>query len=1021
VYLVSDRANLKGSLNGYYVRIGENGTADGVDLFRQQGNTHTKLIDGAAGRAATNPRLRVKVIRDAAGNWQLYSDNTGGTLFVAEGSATDNTFTTTAFFGVYCTFPATRRKSFFFDDFIIRDAPVSLVGATATGPTALRVTFSTAVEESAATGAAGYTLDNGAVVQSAAVDPADPTRVLLQLAEPLATAGYTLTVSGIRDRNGNPLPAGSTAAFSYTAPVGYRQLVINELLADESPRVDLPLAEFVELHNPTSRSVNLKGCTLADPGTTVALPDYVLPPGGYVILCKSTFASEFEAYGPVIGLGTWPSLNNTGDGLLLKNHAGQLIDRVTYTDKWYQDDRKAEGGWTLEQVNPLTGCSNFTNWRASTNAAGGTPGKVNSIFSDAPDATPPGITRVQVIDNQTLELQFSEPMDSVALMKGTYRLADETPVRVQPAGGEHTAVRLAFGTPLTPGTKYLLSVDGLTDCAGNSLPKTTLKTGIGLGPQYHQLLFTEILADEEPAVGLPKAEFVELYNPTNTLLSLAGVTFADGTSTAKLPDETIFPGEYLILCASAGAELYRPYGRVISLAGFSLNNTGEPLLLRNAAGQTVCWVEYRTGWYGDGRKADGGWSLEMIDARNPCAGTGNWTASVHPAGGTPGGANSVASSRPDLTPPQGMAVEVTDARHLRVRFTEPLDSLAMTQPGLYQLSGGAAVARAVPAGPQYESVQLTLAADLAPRTGYTLTLGNARDCAGNIHGGVLTASFALPEPGDSGDVVLNEVLFNPRSGGVDFVEMYNRSDKYVNLQGWQLATTEAGQPANGKNISTAYRVLPPRHYAVLTTDGRILKDQYPRAKDSTLIQLPALPSYPDEAGSVVLRNDLGQLVDQFDYSDSFHFALVDRQEGVSLERISTAAPGNTRQNWHSAAGTEGYATPGYRNSQWLEGQPAADAFQLQPSVFTPDEDGLDDFTTLQYHFPGQGNVATVTIFDAAGREVKKWVRNELLGTAGFYTWDGTDDRGAKVRTGGRKLDRDGTFYAPTVVSGVRPG
>jgi hypothetical protein len=445
--------------------------------------------------------------------------------------------------------------------------------------------------------------------------------------------------------------------------------------------------------------------------------------------------------------------------------------------------------------------------------------------------------------------------------------------------------------------------------------------------------------------------------------------------------------------------LYRAYGRVIPLAGFSLNNTGEPLLLRNAAGQTVYWVEYRTGWYGDNQKASGGWSLEMIDARNPCAGTGNWTASVHPDGGTPGRPNAAAASRPDLTPPQGMTVEVADSRHLRVRFTEPLDSLAMTQPGLYRLSSGVTVAGAVPAGPTYETVQLTLAADLLPRTGYTLAVGNARDCAGNIHGGVLTAQFALPEPGDSGDVVLNEVLFNPRSGGVDFVEIYNRSDKYVNLQGWQLATTEAGRPAAGKQITATYRLLPPRHYAVLTTDGRILKDQYPRAKDSTLILLPALPAYPDEAGSVVLRNDRDQLVDQFDYTDGFHFALVDRQEGVSLERISAAAPGNTRQNWHSAAGTEGYATPGYRNSQWLEGQPPADAFQLQPPVFTPDEDGLDDFTTLQYHFPDPGNVATVAIFDAAGREVKKWVRNELLGTAGFYTWDGTDDRGAKVRTG----------------------
>ncbi len=1000
IYLISDQANLKGNLNGYYIRVGEDGTADGVDLFRQSGSTHTKIIDGIAGRAAINPNLGIKVIRDAAGNWQLFSDNSGGTSFAPEGSVADATFTSTAFSGVSCTFTATRRQGFFFDNLVVRDAPISLIGASPEGPEQVRVFFSTQPEPNSATRIISYSFDNGAAVRSVAVDPADPSQVLLTLNVPLPDGDYTLSVSGVQDRNGSAVPAGSLATFSYAMPISPRDIVINELMADESPRVDLPPAEFVELFNPSGRTINLKGCSLSDPGTSVFLPEFFLPAGGYLILCREAALAEFRPYGPAIGLSSWPSLNNSGDLISLRSPSGILIDQVNYTDKWYGDTRKAEGGWTLEQINPFTACPNFTNWKASEDPAGGTPGQVNSVFSNAPDRAPPQVTEAKATDSQTIEIYFSEPMDSVLLKRGTYQIAGINIREIQPVSPGYTSVRLLPGTALTAGTLYMLTLDGLADCAGNGLVSITLKVGTGAEPQYHGLILTEIMADEDPPVGLPKAEYLELYNPTGKVISLKGLTFTDAASTANFPDEVIFPGEYTLLCASPSVPLLKPFGRTISLTGFSLNNTGEPLTLRNATGGVICSTEYRTGWYGDSRKADGGWALEMIDPQNPCGEAGNWTASADPAGGTPGKLNSVNASRPDLTPPQSIAVEVIHAFSLLVLFPEKVDSLGMAQPDAYAIDKGMEVAKATPVSPQFRAVQLTLTTSLVAGTLYTLTVSNARDCAGNMGGNALHTTFALPEPGDSGDVVLNEVLFNPRSGGVDFVEIYNRSAKYVSLKDWQLANIKDGQPDSGKKISEGNLVLPPRQYMVFTTSRQALKDHYPRAEDSTFIILSSLPSYPDDAGSVVLLNHGNQVIDLFDYDEKFHFALIDRRDGVSLERISVHSPGNTRHNWHSAASTEGYATPGYRNSQGMDAEKAGTkTFRLMPGVFTPDEDGYNDFTTLQYQLPGRGNVATVSVYDGAGREVKKWIRNELLGTEGFYTWDGTDDRGEKVRTG----------------------
>ena len=43
VYLASDNADLQGSLNGYFIRMGETGSSDTLELFKQTGNTETKI------------------------------------------------------------------------------------------------------------------------------------------------------------------------------------------------------------------------------------------------------------------------------------------------------------------------------------------------------------------------------------------------------------------------------------------------------------------------------------------------------------------------------------------------------------------------------------------------------------------------------------------------------------------------------------------------------------------------------------------------------------------------------------------------------------------------------------------------------------------------------------------------------------------------------------------------------------------------------------------------------------------
>ena len=135
------------------------------------------------------------------------------------------------------------------------------------------------------------------------------------------------------------------------------------------------------------------------------------------------------------------------------------------------------------------------------------------------------------------------------------------------------------------------------------------------------------------------------------------------------------------------------------------------------------------------------------------------------------------------------------------------------------------------------------------------------------------------------------------------------------------------------------------------------------------------------------------------YSDDWHFKLIDNAEGVSLERIDPGSPSQNPDNWHSAASTAGYGTPGYKNSQFKNQQSIAATIEVLPKVFSPDNDGFDDIATVQYKITEPGYVANITIFDAAGRPIRNLVRNGTLSTNGYWNWDGLDDKGLKLPVG----------------------
>jgi len=616
------------------------------------------------------------------------------------------------------------------------------------------------------------------------------------------------------------------------------------------------------------------------------------------------------------------------------------------------------------------------------------------------DNAPPTITAVEILDATHIDVVFDEPVDlATANTAGNYSLLPAITVSGAIRNGVQLArVHLTLATSLVSGTNYTLTVQNVEDLVGNAIISAQFPFSyfVPAAPEFRNVVINEILADQSPVVGLPEAEFVELYNATtDRTFDLAGWTFGDGGTPAVLPTYTLLPGEHVVVMATGSLPLFTGVTNKIGVSGFpSMNNDGDPLILKDDLATTIDAVTYALSWYQDPVKADGGWTLEQIDPTSPCSGSSNWRASIAPAGGTPGSANSIYAIIPDTQAPTLLSVQVLNDMTIEVTFSEAMDAGSLVGAN-YFITPLIATGDVFPNITNGATVQMLQ--PMEPSTVYTLVVEDVSDCPGNVIAGGNTGQFALPEPVDSGDVVINEVLYDPYVGGVDFVELYNRSQKTLSLAGWKMANVTSGVIASPVLINSAMLMLPGT-YVVITSDAANISSIYPQSRTDRFLE-NALPSYNNDEGSVVLQGPDGTTLDRFNYNDDLHFTLVNKPEGYSLERVDPDRATDDNTNWQTAADIAGKATPGFINSQYAKTNNASGDMTIEPSIFSPDNDGFQDLLTIGYRFEQSGFVGNMIVYDVVGREVKKLLENQLLGTEGAISWNGIMDSGSLGRIG----------------------
>jgi hypothetical protein len=1010
VYIVSDQANTIGSVNGYFIQVGE--ANDSISLCKQSGTTITKIIHGIyAYTNHTTNTLRIKVKRDNIGNWSLFSDTLGGNNFLLEGNGFDNTFTFSSYLGVWCKYTSSNSTKFYFDDFyagpiIIDTTPPIIRSIAVISATQLDINFSENVNTTTAELITNYFVNKGiGNPLSAAKDGIQDSLVHLTFSTSFITGTiYTITTNNVQDVSNNTmLPDIHT--FALYTPKAY-DVMINEIMADPDPVEGLPDYEYAELYNRTPYELNLKNWTLTIGSYNKVFPSVTIKPDSFLILCSSTAEPYFAAYGQVQSFSIL-SITNTGETFVLSDSSGHVIHTVSFTDSWYQDANKANGGWSLEQIDPSNPCGEAGNWIASVDPSGGTPGKRNSMYFSNPDHNPPQLSNVSVISSTSIQLNFNESLDSSTLSNpAAYSInkgigIPSSVILVKP---DYKKVILNLSSVLQHDTLYTCTViDTIRDCSGNTAVACS-----GVFVQYDAKAFdveiNEIMADPDPPVGLPNYEFVELLNRTNFPINMNGWAFQMGSTIDTIPDATINPHGYLILTSSSGEVSLSNFGETVSINSFSITNAGENLTLYDSHNHVISTITFTDDWYQDTYKKNGGWSLEQIDPNNPCGGFGNWRASNNITGGTPGQINSINASNPDHSAPQLVRVSLISNNSIQLYFSEAMDSLFLKNISNYSIDNsiGHPVTVSLMA-PDYSSVILNFMPSIQAGIVYTITVTDTlKDCTGNILPVNSSARFAIPQIPVVNDVVINEVLSNPKDNGVDYVELYNRSDKVIDLKQMVLASydTIASTLNDEHDISIGGYLLFPQEYVVLTTNTTMVKNQYETPNPNWFAQMVSMPMFDNDHGIVVIALKNGVIIiDKLVYTADMYFPLLISTAGVSIERINYNRPSDDKTNWHSAAENVGFGTPTNKNSQYSEGVSSDDPISLSPEIFSPDNDGHDDVLNINYKFDVAGYVGNIVIYDASGRLIRNLVKGELLGTSGSFSWNGITNDNEKARIG----------------------
>ena len=742
------------------------------------------------------------------------------------------------------------------------------------------------------------------------------------------------------------------------------------------------------------------------------------------VLSSDLPVGELSAATGFNGFAAGVNLTGNDDTLRLWNVTPRSVLPVISTKVNWEKDIGTSAAVRIEATRDVTG-----NWSLSVYKADGSViGCWHGFNTGSPFAASAGIVysytatadQLLWLDNVTVTGTFVPDtagprliaVNAVSLTKIRVTLDEETPNGTLPASGIHfstpalpvnvvkvsgTVFDIQLSQPLVNKTRTTLYIDDLCDRAGNCS-----NTSFDFTPLFAEpgdVVISEIMFDPSPPVRLPDAEYIEIFNRCGYPFSTSGWMLIAGADTSFFPETFISAGETAILCKTADTSSFSSYGRTIGIKSFpGLNDSGEKIAIRRGDGKLIHALGYGPQLYNDELRSGGGWSAEMADTDSPFNTAKVWCASHDPSGGTPGKPNSVHFITADTECPKIITVYPEDAKSIILLFNETLFG-AERDSEYSSAEIGVKEAKSVDITDTRFRVEFESRMDNSAV--YQLLLpGSAADFAGNrpCHGNI---KFGMPAEAGPGDLLFNELLFNPVSPCGDYAELYNNSSSLFDLAEYYFTSTdpESGKESKTSPVSSYPKLIFPGEVIAVTSSEEALSLFYPCAGAENIIENKAMPSMPDDKGIISLYSKSLKLIDRVSYSSSMHLLFISDDEGVSLEKVNPGLPSGVASNWHSASELCRWGTPGAPNSVTDSLAGDTGGVTLSGERVSPDGDGYQDVVSVDVFPGGEDNVVTVKIYNSGGQLVRTLCERFYAGTGASFIWDGTNGSMERVKRG----------------------
>lgn len=500
-----------------------------------------------------------------------------------------------------------------------------------------------------------------------------------------------------------------------------------------------------------------------------------------------------------------------------------------------------------------------------------------------------------------------------------------------------------------------------------------------------QVVINEIMANPNNGK-LPLHEYIEIFNAGNIPIQMSDYTLGVNNNRMALPTYILAPKQYIILCSQNASTEFQRLGNVIALNSWSaLSNTRAKItLFKNA--QVSDEVSYQNTWHTSTAKRNGGWSLERINPNLTCGLSTNWTSSLSPNGGTPGRANSVLNNK--ASPRVSITNSILNKTNINLTFNLDYDYLKVLTASDFEVDKTIGNPSFLQWNNTLDTLTLFFNSEFQTDEIYTLQIKAFQLCSSLIT--LPKESLFHQSEISNDDIIISEILFNPKEGGVDFVEIYNTTDRPINLKNWALGN---------RIISPEILLIQSKEYLAISTNKTVIAFHYPSARINNIIEVPSIPSYANQQGIVTLLNPKQKMIDSIYYNANMHDKLISNRKGISLERQSVNPTNKGYKIFKSASTIQEGATPGYQNSININNSDKKNNIFLTSKTVSPNNDSYEDYLEINYELSDADYYMNIAIYNDKGTLINRLIRNERAGTTGLVKWDIKGENGQKSPPG----------------------